>query len=417
MTSLRNVSALIAAVTILQLGQGLLGSHMPLAFVAQGAPRPLFGVVAAAYSAGFMLGAAVATLMLSRVGHIRVFAACAAILSVSILGLHGVSDVWGWSFVRFIAGAVVALMFAAAESWMSGSLSKTERGGIVGVYMVCTKIALALGPFLVFGASVAAPEPWMLAAALASLAMVPVCMTSVAQPAPPKALPLALIEQFQIAPAAVIACFGAGLVNAGVLAYAPLFASDHYGAAHATSFYAAGWFGSLVLQWPAGRVSDLMDRRIVIAALTALSSAAAIALAMFGAQATPWLGMALFALWGAGALSFYGIAVAHMADRAQPGVIAQATSGLLFIWALGSVIGPLAQAPFVHFFGSGGAFWFAGAAAIALTLAMFWRGAQRPAPTSDEKERFSNQPATSVAAGEIAYGEARDTPPGVVEAR
>ena len=105
MTSLlRNVAALIAAVAILQLASGLLGVRIPLAFTADGYSRTALGLVAAAYSAGFMMGAMVATVLLARVGHIRVYAACAAIFSVSTLLLHFTGDVWSWGVARMIAG-------------------------------------------------------------------------------------------------------------------------------------------------------------------------------------------------------------------------------------------------------------------------------------------------------------------------
>jgi MFS family permease len=404
MVSLRNVAALIAAVTILQLGQGLLGVHIPLAFAADGHSRAALGFVAAAYSAGFMIGATAATMMLSRVGHIRVFAACAAIFSVTTLALHGAEMVWGWALARLVAGAAMALMFAAVESWLSSSIGKGERGHVIGVYMVTTKAALAIGPFCTFGYPLNAAEPWMIAAAIASIAMVPVCFTSAVQPTPPKAQPLALREQFQTAPAAVIAVFGAGFINSGVLALSPLYAAERFGAAAAMAFYSAAWTGSLILQWPAGRLSDRLDRRHVIALLTGLAAASALALAVFRDLVPSWAAMTLFGLWGAGALSFYGIAVAHMADRAEPGRIAQATSGLLFVWAAGSVAGPAVLGVAVDLLGGRGVFWFAGLAACLLTAAMFWRGAVRKAPAAVEKEAFADQQTTSVAAAEIAYG-------------
>jgi MFS family permease len=275
----------------------------------------------------------------------------------------------------------------------------------MSVYMVVTKAALALGPFLAFDYQPDSAEPWMIAAGIAALSMLPVCFTSTAQPEPPKAQPLALVELFATAPAAVIACFGAGLVNSGVLTLAPLYASQHYGPGAATEFYAAAWAGSLLLQWPAGRVSDRLDRRLVIAALTGIGAATAFALALFSGRMPEWSALLLFLLWGAGALSFYGLAVAHMADRAQPGRLAQSAAGLLFVWAAGSIVGPLIQGPLVDFFGVEGMFWFAGAAALAVTLAMFWRRTSREAPT--DKEEFSAQPETSVAAAEIAYGDAK----------
>src|SRR5262249_54290305 len=151
MTSLlRNVAALIAAVTILQLAGGLLGVRIPLAFAEEGHSRTALGLIAASYSAGFMMGAMIATQMLARVGHIRVYAACAAIFSVATLALHFSTDVWTWGLARMGAGVAVALMFAAVESWLSFSIHARLRGEVMSVYMVLTKGALALGPFFAF---------------------------------------------------------------------------------------------------------------------------------------------------------------------------------------------------------------------------------------------------------------------------
>jgi MFS family permease len=405
---LRNVAALIAALTILQLAGGLLGVRIPLAFTAEGHSRTALGLVAASYSAGFMMGAMIATTLLSRVGHIRVYAACAAIFSAATLALHFTGDVWSWGIARMAAGVVVALMFAAIESWMNFSIAHRVRGEVMSVYMVLTKAALALGPFLAFGYTADAPEPWMIAAGIAAVSMVPICFTSTAQPDPPKAQPLALVEQFAIAPAAVIASFGAGLTNSGVLALAPLYAAQHYGPNSAAEFYSAAFIGSLLLQWPAGRLSDRVDRRLVIAGLAFLASVTAFALALLGGQLLRWSAVLLFFCWGAGALSFYGIAVAHMADRAEPGKLPQSAAGILFVWAAGSVLGPILQGPLVDAFGIEGMFWFAGGAGLLVVIGMFWRRSTREGPRT--KEEYAPQLGTSVAAGEIAYGEDKPAP-------
>ncbi len=406
-SQLRNVAALIAAITILQLAGGLLGVRLPLAFSEQGHSNTELGVVAALYSAGFMLGASVATLLLSRVGHIRVYAACAAMFSALTLILHFCHDPWAWGLARLFAGVVVALLFATVESWMNSSITSGSRGEVMGVYMVVTKVALALGPYLVVGMPYWAAEPWMIAAGIAAVSMIPICFTSTEQPQPPKAQPLALVEQFAIAPAAVIASFGAGFVNTGVLALAPLYANANFGLGAATEFYAAAWAGSLLLQWPAGRISDQLDRRLVIAVLTLVAGIAAFAMALIGGWAPRWLAIVVFMIWGAGSLSFYGIGVAHMADRAEPGRLAQAAAGLLFVWAAGSVAGPLLMGVLVDLFGGSAIFWFAGAATLLMAAAMFWRRGAREPPES--KEAYSPQPASSVVAVEIAYGD--DKPP------
>jgi MFS family permease len=88
---------------------------------------------------------------------------------------------------------------------------------------------------------------------------------------------------------------------------------------------------------------------------------------------------------------------------------------VLFVWAAGSIIGPLIMGPMVDVFGVAGMFWFAGAAAVLVTGAMFWRRTTREAATV--KEEFSPQIGTSVAAGEIAYGEDKPSAPQGEKAR
>jgi MFS family permease len=291
---------------------------------------------------------------------------------------------------------------------MNAALPKAERGSVIGIYMVCTKAALAAGPFLIIGYGGLAAEPLMIAAALLALSMVPVCFTSTTPPPAPKAEPLALRDLFDTAPAAVVACFLAGVINGGVLALAPVFAAQIYGPETAAGFYAAAWVGSLILQWPAGKLSDLVDRRLVIAGCAAFATLAAAGLAYAAGRSPYWVAALLYAFWGAGALSYYGVAVAHMADRAAPTAMARATAGLLFIWAAGSILGPLVQGLIVDWVGPRGIFIFAGAMLTVLTAAMLWRRTAREATPKAEKEVFQDKHATSVAAAEMSYGERRE---------
>jgi MFS family permease len=281
---------------------------------------------------------------------------------------------------------------------------------VIGIYMVLTKAALAAGPFLAPGWPAGAAEPLMVAAGLIALALAPVCFTTTPAPPPPKPQPLAIADQARTAPAAVGAVFAAGALNTAVLTLGPLYARHHYGEGAVAGFMAAAWIGSLLLQLPAGSLSDRIDRRLVIAALAALPALAAGALAGLGAGLPFWAAAGLFGVWGAGALSFYGIAVAHMADRAEPGQLARATSGLLFVWAAGSVIGPALAGVLVETFGQSALFWFASIGLGALTGLMLWRRGARAPATRAEKEAFAPKQATSTAAAELAYGAPPHTP-------
>jgi MFS family permease len=410
--SIRTVASLIIAITVVQLGQGILSVHLPVTMGAH-LSRTEVGLAGAAYFSGFMLGAWLGPNFLARVGHIRVFAAAAATVAAAVIAAFWAWGLLGWSVNRFATGLAVAMLFAAGESWMNHAVAASERGHVIGFYQVCAKAALAVGPFLALGVKPGAPEPFMLAGMLTALAMLPVCFTSRAQPEPPTAKPMALRELFAIAPAAVIACSAAGVINSGVTTLAPLYAQQHFGLLAAASFMAAAWFGALLLQWPAGRVSDRIDRRLVIAALIGVALIGALTLAIANGRLSLATASLAFAVWGAGGLCYYAVAVAHMADRAEPGQIANATSGLLFVWAAGSVVGPPMMGVAYDLAGPDSIFWCVAGLSVATATVMVWRRGTRPQTPEAGKTAFVNQPATSIAASELAYGDA-DEPGGAV---
>ncbi len=156
--SLRNVAALIITLTILQASAGLIGVRLPLAFAADGYSRASLGLVVASYSAGFMLGAVVATTMLARVGTFASMPPAPRSSPPRPWRCTLPSDVWSWGFSRFLCGIVAALMFASVESWMSWSIGKRERGEVMSVYQVAIKASAAIGPYLVVTYAAAAPN-------------------------------------------------------------------------------------------------------------------------------------------------------------------------------------------------------------------------------------------------------------------
>jgi MFS family permease len=404
MPALRNVLVIFIAMGLLQLANGLLGTLIPLAMKADGHDAGGIGLVGAAYAAGFMLGAALAPLVLSRIGHIRVFASAGGIASAATLMVWGLDPLGAWMAARLVTGVAVAMMFAAGESWLNGALTRETRGGTIGLYMVSARIALAIGPFLAAGAVAGDPAPFMIAAGAIALSLVPLCATQQAQPAAPSAAFFSVARLTATAPAAVIAAFAAGFINTGVLTLAPIWIEQALGPASIAMVMAAIWLGSMVVQFPAGRLSDRIDRRLVIALLsgTAALSAGAMLVLDWQGLLTPGTALLLAAIWGGGALSYYGVAAAHMADRTEPAEMARATAGLLFVWAGGSVLGPVATGILAATPLGYDAVWWAGA--VGGSLLVFAMVGRRLARAEVLVKRvFRPKPETSVAAAEIAF--------------
>ena len=400
----RNISFALIAAVLLQIAAGALWIALPLAMDGYGWSRVAIGAVFAAYSAGFMLGAFGAPYVIRRVGHIRAFAGYAGGAAAVTLGLALGSDFSWWMAARFGFGVCIAGLFAVSESWIADATPPARRGAVLGMYQIFGRAGLIAGPFIVAAPNLDLVDGFIVAGIALALCLLPVVFTARGQPALPQTEVVSPLRLLAISPAAAGAVFAAGLVNSGLLAFLPIWAetlSAAVTAQPAAILIGAVYVGSMLSQWPAGHISDRFDRRMVIAVLAGFAAVAALALAVIP---TPSLlvGSGLAALWGAASLAYYAVAVAHAVDRSRAEELPAIASGLLMVWASGSVVGPiLAGLAYSGPLEARGLFLFAALASLVLTAAMLVRQRQREPVAAESREAFLYLSATSGELGEI----------------
>ncbi len=405
LASYRNVLTVTAGLTLLQAAISGLAVYIVLALKAGEVSSLGIGFVTSTYALGFLVGTLSASHEIRMVGHIRAYAIFAAIASLAAFGFAIHPFLVWWAGLQFIVGLCAAGLMTVGDSWIADSAPEEQRGGVLGFYFVVTKTGVVAGPFLV---AFLAGEPGaglMLAAALFTASLLPVAATRRSQPEAPSPEPFGPRELWSLAPAAVIAAFGAGMINNGVGQLYPVFASsldETRPAAMAAYFNAALIAGAMSAQWPFGALSDLVDRRLVIAGCAALGAAASLIFVVVGTGLGLTATLLIAAMYGAGALSFYGIAVAHAADRAGPGKATPMMAGILLIWGIGSIAGPLLGGLAMSLpLGDRGLFVFSAAFFFLLLAAMLLRRADRPQVVEEDKESYGFVPATSLSVAEI----------------
>ena len=401
----RNILVLVAALTLLQGAMAALAMVMSLKLLAAGVAGAGIGLVASAYSAGFLGGTLIAPHEIRRIGHIRTFTLLAGICALAALILPIVGrELAGWSLLLALAGAGAAGMLTAGESWIANAAPPQKRGAILGFYHMVSKTGAIAAPFLV-AAALAGLGAFMVVAGLFIAALLPVAATNRSQPELVAAKPFGPRRLLSLAPASVFAAFCAGAVNNSVAQLYPVFAAairPEDAAGFSAQFNGAILAGAMIGLWPIGLVSDRFDRRIVIAAAAGIGAVAAIFLFITAAINIPQITLLLAAIFGAGSLSYYAVAVANAADRAAPEEITSMMAGILVIWGIGSVIGPLIAGGFLQIIpGGGGLFLFAGLALAGLAIACLSRVAVSPPVPTQAREPFSVSPATSLAIAEI----------------
>ncbi|MEQ8403856.1 MAG: MFS transporter [Oceanicaulis sp.] len=404
----RNVATVMGAIVFLQIAAGGLGVALPLAMDAAQWSALAIGAVISAYAAGFMAGAWSAPWVIRTIGHIRAYAAYAGGAAAVTLMLALAYDFTFWTVSRFGFGVCAAGIFAVSESWIADATPAERRGAVISVYQILGRAGLIAGPFLIALPPFDLTDGFIIAGIFLSLSLIPVVFTRRSQPNLPQTETVSPLRLLEIAPSAALAVFAAGAVNSGLLAFIPIWAEGldpEFGAGAAATVIAVIYFCSMLTQWPAGAVSDRFDRRLVIAALAALSSLTALILAVVAAPGL-WTGALLAGAWGAASLAYYGVAVAHAADRSRVEELPAIASGLLLVWAAGSMIGPvLAGLAWAGPLGATGLFLFGAVVSALLCAGMFVRRRTRAAVNEAERESFVFLTATS---GELAEIEAPD---------
>ena len=99
------------------------------------------------YFVGYFVGANLIPNLVSKVGHIRVFAAFASMASLSIL-LHAVFvDPIIWTLGRFLTGFSLIGVYIVVESWLNDRATNRNRGSKFSIYMFITFAGLLLERF------------------------------------------------------------------------------------------------------------------------------------------------------------------------------------------------------------------------------------------------------------------------------
>ena len=388
--SVAALGAIVSGALILQVASTIVNTVVPLKMALEQKAPLLIGLVGSAYSVGFLAGCFVIPALIRRVGHIRAFAVFAALQAVLTISFALTSlDFWGISRLGMgFAGAGHAICI---ESWISGQAKAGQRGRLFGFYQILNRLALIGSQIGVGYVSLQSHDIFLLASATFSIALIPVGMTRAKGPESGEVVSVRLNTMWQYAPASVIGCLYVGLMGGALTNVAPaygiLIGLDQ---AWAILLTAGIQIGALVLQWPLGLLADRVESRKIMLSATLSVVLCTLALGAVFWFALPharfWL-FGLFALIGAGSMPIYTVAVAHAYFRLGRERALGLSAQLLFLWAVGSAIGPLVSAAFMQAVGPNGLLTYLGGLSAAAAGYLAFRLRRNPPSANPFSER------------------------------
>lgn len=385
---LRTTWPLLLGILLLMVGNGMQGTLLGIRGGYEGIPTFQMSLVMAGYYGGFLLGSLHVPAIIKNVGHVRVFAALGSMIS-AVLIVYAVEPHWiTWTILRFIIGYCFCGVYVTAESWLNAGSTNENRGQTLSAYMIVQLLGIVVAQALL---NVADPRGYLLfiiPSVLVSLAFTPILLS--AQPAPQfeTIKRMSFGRLYRASPLGCVGIFLMGGVFAVLSGMSSVWGAEiGLSVAQISLFVAAIYAGGLFLQYPIGWISDRYDRRRLVLILSALG-----ALCGFVVIA---LDLSTFSLVVAGAIMggvanpIYALLLAYTNDYLDQSEMPAASAGLLFIYGLGSMGGPILTGWLMGLIGPNG-YW----AYMAVLLAMLaiyaaWRATQRRALTPQEQGNFA----------------------------
>ena len=364
---LKNSWALFLGMGALMLAYGFQGSLLGVRAVKEEFSLTATGFMMSGYFVGYFIGAKTIPQIISRVGHIRVFAAFASIASLVVL-IHAVYvSPFAWFLLRVLTGISMVSIYTVAESWLNDRASNKNRGSVLSVYMVILYGAMGLGMFLLNFSDPLNFEPFILISVITSAALIPILLTKRKAPTFKKISKMSLQEVFISSPFGMVSSFFYGTIQSALFTLLAVYATTMNFSIFQISlvtFMLA--VSGAISQWPIGKLSDMFDRRKVIIIVTFAASFFAFCAILSSRQmylpgdlATSkfWFYVFLI-LFSFCSLPMFSLILAHTNDFIPKEKFVAAGASLQFTFGMGAMGGPFLCSVFMGMVGPNGFFIF-----------------------------------------------------------
>ncbi|EKF18719.1 MFS transporter [Nitratireductor pacificus] len=415
LSRLGSIVALLCGTAFLLTASGLHGLLLPLRGQAEGFSTAALGALGTAWAIGFVAGCFLGPRIVRRAGHVRAFGAFAALGAIIAL----LSGMWiesvGWIVLRVFTGFIMAGAFMVIESWLNERSTNENRGTVFGIYMMVTYAALTAGQMAVAFGDVSNTILFMTTGILFCLALIPTAVSKAVTPQPLAEVSLDLKGLYANSPVAFVGCVLIGVANGAWGTLGAVYGGEiGISTLQIATMMSLAVLAGAALQLPAGRLSDRIDRRFVIAA-AAFGSGLIGLLILLTAPRSGTVVIVMTAVYGAFAYTLYSIIVAHANDHAAPEDFVKVSSGLLFLYGFGTMLGPLAGGVLMERMDAESLFLTTALAHFALGAYTLLRITRRAPVPVEDREAFKTLPSERAATPQAAVLDPRSDTDGETE--
>ncbi len=402
--------ALLLGMGLLMIGNGMQSSLLGIRGEIEGFDTFAMSMVMSAYFLGFLGGSRMAPGMIRRVGHVRVFAALASLISAVMILYPTLTNIGVWIFGRVLIGFCFSAVYVTAESWLNDAASNETRGQALSLYMIVQTLGIVISQLLMVTADPSGYVLFVIPSILVSLAITPILLSISPTPAFDTTKPMSLRDLFKVSPVGVVGMFLLGGIFAAQFGMSAVYGAEAgLSVVQISTFVATFFVGAVIAQYPIGWLSDRMDRRVLVAAVAAIGLVGSIIGMVLGGDFNMLLVSAF--LMGGMSNPLYSLLLAHTNDYLEHDDMAAASGGLVFVNGLGAISGPLITGWMMQVYGPSGFFMFTCVLFVALIAYTLYRTTQRSSLPVEETGSYvaMSQTAMTAVGVEIAQEYAIET--------
>ena len=294
--------------------------------------------------------------------------------------------------MRLLTGFAFSTIYVVSESWLNQASNNTNRGQVLSIYTAILLAGICAGQFMLNVANPREFTLFILISVMVSVAAVPILLSVITTPAIEETERVTMRHLWYRTPMGVTGIvlsqwvssilFGMGAVYATKLGFTVYEVANFMGAMMA---------GGMILQYPIGKLSDMIDRRWVMGVACLFAVFFALMISRETEASTKLYG--LIFLFGGCSLSLYSLVVALTNDHLRPAEIVPASGTIVLIAGLTSITGPITAVFWLQIFGIQSFFVLLAACLLLLAGISIWRVLTIEALPSEYKVEITLQAA------------------------
>ncbi len=347
---IKSVWPLLLGIFLLMIGHGIQGPLLAIRGYIEGFGPETMSWIMSGYFFGMLVGSRFNVFLIERVGHVRVFAALASLISASLILFAISPNPIFWFCLRVVIGLCFSGVFIASESWLNHGAPNKYRAQTISAYLIIQLFGMLAAQTLL---NIAEPSEYILFAlvsVIVSFSFAPILLSVKPAPIYTTAKRLKIKELYKISPFGCISMIFFGGISSLLFVMSPIYCTEQgYNTYQISIIMASALISSIIFQIPISWISDRCDRRVLIVICSNLG--ALILACNFFLDDTFLVKLILLSLVCSITMPLYSTIIAYTNDYLEVEDMPAASGGLIFLAGIGSCLMPILCGYLIEKFG------------------------------------------------------------------